>query len=169
MTDRRLHSIAWVIACLLLSACSSAVRWEPKPAPVVVKTTPSPTSRLSTSIGASVVKTASRQVGAPYRFGGASPKGFDCSGLVHYAYRNAGLRVPRTTTSLYRTARPVSLNELQLGDILFFYFDDKIGHVAIYTGGRSFVHAPSSGKYVVRGSLESRFWRQRLVSAGRLY
>jgi len=116
-----------------------------------------------------VVKTASRQVGAPYRFGGASPKGFDCSGLVHYAYRNAGLRVPRTTTSLYRTARPVSLNELQLGDILFFYFDDKIGHVAIYTGGRSFVHAPSSGKYVVRGSLESRFWRQRLVSAGRLY
>lgn len=158
-----------ILLCAALSACSSAVRWEPAATPVAAYPQPQAAPATEQSVATRAVRVARQQVGAPYRYGGATPSGFDCSGLVQYAYRHAGLRVPRTTTALYRTANPVSLSELRPGDILFFYFDNKVGHVALYTGDGRFVHAPSSGKYVVRGSLENQFWRERLVSAGRLY
>ncbi|GAB4349675.1 MAG: C40 family peptidase [Gammaproteobacteria bacterium] len=155
--------------CTLLGACSSAVRWEPAAVEPAVTPSPDPRPAPSPSLGATVVQAAYRQLGAPYRYGGATPRGFDCSGLVQYAYRRAGRRVPRTTTALYRTARPVDLGALRPGDLLFFHFDDKIGHVAIYAGGDRFIHAPSSGKQVVTGSLKNGFWRERLVGAGRLF
>ena len=169
MTNSPLRFALILTIPLLLGACSNAVRWDSAPAaPSSLDPGDSAVSAPS-SVATAVVNTANRQVGAPYRYGGTTPRGFDCSGLVYYAYRNAGLRVPRTTTALYRTANPITLDELQLGDILFFYFDNKVGHVAIYTGGTRFVHAPSSGKYVMRGSLDNQFWRERLVSAGRLF
>ena len=165
----RPHILLLLISTLLLGACSSAVRWDPQPATRTASKPSRVVLHRNASLGAEVVRTANLQVGVPYRYGGASPRGFDCSGLVHYAYREAGQRVPRTTTALYRTAQPVSLDELRPGDILFFYFDDKVGHVASYTGGGGFVHAPSSGKRVMQGTLRDRFWRERLVSAGRLF
>jgi len=107
-------------------------------------------------------------VGAPYRYGGATPDGFDCSGLVYYSYGQAGIRVPRTSTEQYRRARPVRMAELRAGDLLFFNVSPrKVSHVGIYLGGGVFIHAPSSGKRVSTTALASPYWRERLVGAGR--
>ena len=120
--------------------------------------------------GRRVALTALQWLGTPYRYGGASPEGFDCSGLVWYSYRQLGRRVPRTTSGLRADSRPVPTAELRPGDLLFFRFTggSKVSHVGIYLGDRRFVHAPSRGGRVSRARLDSAFWRSRLVGAGRL-
>jgi len=115
-----------------------------------------------------VVSAATRVLGSPYRYGGYSPRGFDCSGLVYYAHRQAGIAVPRTTQAQRRQARPVSLTALRAGDLLFFDLEGKkVSHVGIFVSPGRFIHAPSSGKAVSYASLRSQFWSSRLVGAGR--
>lgn len=109
-----------------------------------------------------------RMIGAPYRYGGADPSGFDCSGLVSYAYAQAGIRTPRTAAAQYRASRPLGLDEARPGDLVFFRYSGRVSHVGIYLGDARFVHAPSTGKRVTIGNLDSRHYRQRFVRAGRL-
>ena len=96
----------------------------------------------------------------PYRYGGADRQGFDCSGLVYYAYSNAGKRVARTTAGLWSSLKPVAKNRLQVGDVLFFNIDGKPSHVGLYLGRGKFVHAPSTGRHVVVADLGSEFYRR---------
>ncbi len=110
---------------------------------------------------------AMQQVGVPYRYGGSTPQGFDCSGLIYYAYSRAGKNVPRTTGSLWSGIQPVANNSLQVGDVLFFRIEGKMSHVGMYIGDNQFVHAPSSGKFVTVGSLQSDFYRKAFLRAGR--
>jgi cell wall-associated NlpC family hydrolase len=111
---------------------------------------------------------AAMQVGAPYRYGGASPRGFDCSGLVYYAYRRAGIRVPRTTYAQLHNAHRVPAGQLRPGDLVFFRLDHRpVSHVGIYAGNNRFVHAPSSGKRVTYGVMNDPYWQTRFVAAGR--
>ncbi len=108
-------------------------------------------------------------VGKPYRYGGASPGGFDCSGLVLYSFRQAGVSLPHNTAQQRSAARPVKLAELRRGDLLFFDQEGKkYGHVGIYVGGGKFVHAPSSGKSVRSDRLDSSYWKKYLSEARRL-
>lgn len=110
------------------------------------------------------------QLGAPYRYGGASPRGFDCSGLVYYAYRQAGIRVPRTTRAQLRNAVQVPRSGMQPGDLVFFKLDRRpVSHVGIYTGNNRFVHAPSSGKQVTLATMNDPYWQARFVIAGRYF
>ena len=113
---------------------------------------------------------AVRQVGAPYRYGGRGPGGFDCSGLVVYSYARVGLAgLPHSAAALERQARPVGLAELAPGDLLFFRPDgEKASHVAIYLGDRTFVHAPSRGRPVETVSFDHVHWGPRIRQAGRL-
>lgn len=112
---------------------------------------------------------AAAVVGTPYRYGGDSPAGFDCSGLVYYAYLQAGKRPPRTTTEQYRLTRRVPVSGLRPGDLVFFTIDGpKVSHVGIYAGDGRFIHAASSGKSVAYASLANPYWRERLTGAGRL-
>ena len=112
---------------------------------------------------------ATAQVGAPYRYGGSSPRGFDCSGLVYYSYRKAGIDVPRTTSAQLRAVNRVALSQLNPGDLLFFKLGRQpVSHVAIYTGNGRFIHAPSSGKRVSYDSMSNPYWKTRLVAAGRI-
>jgi cell wall-associated NlpC family hydrolase len=113
------------------------------------------------------VQVALRQVGTPYRYGGAAPGGFDCSGLVHYSYLKAGKSVPRTTSQLWNATATVERRKIRAGDLLFFNIDGKMSHVGLYIGGSRFVHAPSSGKKVSVESLESDFYRHAFIRAGR--
>ncbi len=117
-----------------------------------------------------VADTARGMVGAPYRYGGSTPRGFDCSGLVVYSYAQAGAPgLPHSARALERRAQPVGISKLRLGDLLFFRLDGKkTTHVGIYVGDRSFVHAPSSGKKVERVSFDHIYWGPRLKYAGRL-
>ena len=113
------------------------------------------------------VAVAMQQVGVPYQFGGSTPRGFDCSGLVHYSYAQVGRSVPRTTATLWSGLRPISRSDMQVGDVLFFEISGKMSHVGLYIGRDQFVHAPSSGKSVSVDSLRSSFYSRAFVRAGR--
>jgi cell wall-associated NlpC family hydrolase len=125
------------------------------------------TGQVSRSIGQQAASIAVGQVGVPYRYGGNSPTGFDCSGLVHYSYLRAGKAVPRTTSQLWSGTSAVDRDEIRAGDILFFRIEGKMSHVGMYLGDNRFVHAPSSGKSVSIETLSSDFYRSAFVRAGR--
>jgi cell wall-associated NlpC family hydrolase len=112
-----------------------------------------------------VVRTAGQMIGTPYRYGGDSAQGFDCSGLVQYSHRKAGVRVPRTTASQLAQSRIPERGYLLPGDLLFFEIEwQKRRHVGIYEGNGVFIHAPSSGKKVSRASLNNPYWGKRLIA-----
>jgi len=109
-------------------------------------------------------------LGSPYKYGGATPKGFDCSGLVYYTHGQLGIPTPRTSLQQYKNAKSVDLNKLLSGDVVFFKLGkSNVSHVGIYVGNGKFIHAPKSGKHVTVDSLNDNYWRPRIVSAGRLY
>ena len=113
-----------------------------------------------------IVRRALRYQGVPYRYGGTTPKGFDCSGLVQYVYRQEGLRIPRTTRGQWQRARKVARSEIAAGDLLFFRMPGKGLHVGIYVGRERFIHAPSRGKTVRIDPLGPYWWRH-YMGAGR--
>ena len=120
-----------------------------------------------TGVGDQAAAIAMNQVGTPYRFGGSSPAGFDCSGLVQYSYARAGVSLPRTTRALWNNAAPVDRNRMRAGDLLFFNISGKMSHVGLYLGDGRFVHAPSSGKVVRIEDLRSDYYRRAFLRAGR--
>ncbi|WP_433255265.1 C40 family peptidase [Streptosporangium sp. CA-135522] len=114
-------------------------------AKVKAKAGTSKIARQKVRAGKAVVA-AKKQIGDPYRWGATGPGAFDCSGLVQYAWRKAGVSLPRITQSQYRAVRKkVSWSRLRPGDLLFFYGK---GHVGMYVGKGKMVHSPSSGKTV---------------------
>lgn len=116
-----------------------------------------------------VAMLALEMVGVPYRYGGADPRGgFDCSGLVFYAYTQNGFSVPRTSQDQFKAARKIALSEASEGDLVFFQDQEKLSHVGIYTGGGLFVHAPSTGTAVSVASLDEPYYQRHLVAVGRL-
>ncbi len=92
-----------------------------------------------------MVDGALSMLGQPYRFGGAAPGGFDCSGLVEYAAGSAGIRLPRTAHEQFRSGELVARGDVRPGDLIFMHLDHKELHVAIAIDGERFVHAPSKG------------------------
>ena len=150
-----LRNVALVAVALAIGACGSG--------PV------RPTAASPVTAGDRAAAVALDQVGVPYRYGGNTPRGFDCSGLVQYAYRQAGLSVPRTTRQLMSATEPVGMGQLRAGDLLFFSIAGKMSHVGMYVGDRRFVHAPQSGRAVSVASLDLPFYRAALVQAGRIY
>lgn len=117
-----------------------------------------------------VVINALAMLGTPYQYGGGEPhQGFDCSGLVNYSYRQAGLEVPRTAALQLKATRSVPVRELKPGDLLFFRIGGRrIDHVGIYLGDGRFVHAPATGSSVSKSSLSDKYWRKRFYRAGSL-
>ena len=97
-----------------------------------------------------VVGIAMQYLGVPYRWGGASPSGFDCSGFVMYVYAQVGVSLPHYTGAQYAMGVPVSQSDLQPGDLVFF---NGLGHVGIYIGGGQMIHAPHTGDVVKVSSL----------------
>jgi cell wall-associated NlpC family hydrolase len=92
------------------------------------------------------VDVAKDQIGDPYRFGGTGPGSFDCSGLVQYAWKKAGVRIPRVTNAQYAGIRKkVSFSSLKPGDLLFFR---GLGHVGMYVGRGKMIHSPRTGQTV---------------------
>ncbi|MEX2123073.1 MAG: C40 family peptidase [Woeseia sp.] len=139
------------------------------PAPeTVVQGAPQPSAGSPVrTTGEQAAVVAVRQVGVPYRYGGSSIKGFDCSGLVQFAYAGAGRKIPRTTGDLWQQMQPVSGGDLEVGDVLFFHIEGKVSHVGLYLGSRRFVHAPATGREVTVASLDSDFYRHAFIRGGR--
>jgi len=162
---RRIRHLALIaVIAVVASACSS----QPSVAPTVkndrrVVLQP----RATRAIGERAATVALGQLGVPYRYGGSSPTGFDCSGLVHYAYANVGKSVPRTTTGLWSELAPIDREDVRIGDLLFFSIAGKMSHVGMYLGRREFVHAPSTGRFVSVESLDSDYYSRAFIRAGR--
>ena len=119
----------------------------------------------------SVVAAAKRMLGVKYRYGGTSPnRGFDCSGLVQYSHKAAGIKLPRTTGQQYKHAKWIARKYLTAGDLVFFKtsISKSVSHVGIYLGNNKFIHAPSSGKRVKISSMKKKYWRKRFTGAGRV-
>jgi murein DD-endopeptidase len=119
-------------------------------------------------IGADAVRVALDMVGTPYVWGGNTPRGFDCSGLVQYSYILAGLELPRVTIKQRSASRAVSRKQLRPGDLLFFHIEGKrYSHIGIYIGDGQFVHAPRTGKFVTTASLSNPYWKKFFGGARR--
>jgi peptidoglycan DL-endopeptidase CwlO len=148
-----------------------ALQQQQAPAAALSSTVAPVGSSDSTSSGpapppthSSVVAIAERYLGVPYSWGGASPSGFDCSGLVMYVFAQVGVSLPHSSYSQYGMGTPVSRDQLQPGDLVFF---DGLGHVGIYVGGGSFIHAPHTGD-VVKISSISGWYASTYVGARRI-
>jgi cell wall-associated NlpC family hydrolase len=112
-----------------------------------------------------VVGIAMQYLGVPYVWGGSSPSGFDCSGLVSYAFAQLGVSVPHSTYAIWAMGSAVSKDALEPGDLVFF---DGLGHMGIYIGGGQFVHAPHTGDVVKVSSLGESWYASAYVGARRL-
>lgn len=119
------------------------------------------------TLGQRAATVAVRQIGVPYRYGGNTVAGFDCSGLAQFAYSQSGKKIPRTTKEQWRRLAPVARNDLQVGDLLFFRISGNISHVGMYLGKNRFVHAPSSGRDVGVEELNAAFYERAFVRGGR--
>lgn len=114
------------------------------------------------------------QIGKPYRWGGTSPRtGFDCSGLVYYAYKDlVKFRIPRTANEMYhlRDASPVDRGELENGDLVFFRTQGRgtADHVGVYVGNGKFIQSPRSGQDIQITSLSEDYWVRHYVGARRV-
>jgi cell wall-associated NlpC family hydrolase len=111
-------------------------------------------------------------LGTPYKLGGTDPaKGVDCSGLVHYVYKqSADLNLPHSAKALSQNGTPIKKDELKPGDLVFFHTLKKhFSHVGIYAGDGNFIHASSrEGKEVIVSSLDNSYWAKRFDGARRI-
>jgi cell wall-associated NlpC family hydrolase len=118
------------------------------------------------TVGDRAARIALRAVGVPYRWGGSSPaSGFDCSGLVYWAYGRVGIELPHSSYALYGEGRHVARTSMRPGDLVFF---SGLGHVGVYLGHGRMVHAPHSGRLVEVVSLGHSNYGSRLVGARRI-
>lgn len=117
-----------------------------------------------------IVLDALGQIGRPYRYGGTTPDGFDCSGLTQYVYGLQGLKLPRSSREQHKSGDEIDLDDAEPGDLLFYSFSrsGRIDHVAVYLGDGQAVHAPSSGKQVIVAPVAQRWWMDRYVDAVRV-
>jgi len=169
-TFRRLGAAA-LVAALLLAGCAAA----PPPPPPLGPVAPLP------AVGRNPQEMAIEQAlgdfhGAPYRAGGNTPAGVDCSGLVQALYQKAGIKVPRTVAQQFQEGQPVDRDELRFGDVVFFNrycqtrgrdvvvagflspgFADEVCHDGVYLGGGRFIHASPRGVFISR--LDAEVWR----------
>lgn len=120
--------------------------------------------------GQDIVSYAETFLGVPYVYGGTSPSGFDCSGLVYYCYKHFGYTVNRTAAGLAYSGTPVSSSSLQVGDIILFTSTDGsyVGHTGIYIGGGQFIHAPHTGDVVKISNLSDSYYTNHYWGARRV-
>jgi len=133
---------------------------EPELAAPAELSAPAPDARYG-----GVVGIAMQYLGVPYRWGGADPSGFDCSGFLMYVYAQVGVSLPHNAAMQYGLGTAVSKEQLQPGDLVFF---DGLGHNGMYIGGGQFIHSPHSGDVVKISSLSDSWYASTWVGARRL-
>jgi cell wall-associated NlpC family hydrolase len=163
----------WILAAVALGLAACAAHQPREPA---AARAPAATGSLVRPLGAEAdahgtaafVAAALAMVGQPYRWGGTEPGGFDCSGLIVYAARRAGLELPRTAREQAQSGGPVARKDVQAGDLVFLHLARKELHVGIALDAGHFVHSPSSGGTVRVDSLALRPYVNAFLQARRL-
>ncbi len=115
-----------------------------------------------------MMRVALKMRGKPYSYKGASPAGFDASGLVYYSHKEVGLQVPRSFKEQFAQSKPVPKDKIRPGDLVFFALGtDKPNHVGIYLGAKKFIHSPPTHNKVILSGIRNRNWAEALVRGGR--
>lgn len=128
-----------------------------------------PTAFAQESLGEKIVSTAKQYIGIPYRYGGTTTAGFDCSGFTSFVYRKFGIHLPRTSASQYNVGTSIHKNDLKPGDLVFFTTTSKqISHVGIYIGNNQFISATTSKGIKVDSLNDPYYWGSRYVGAKRV-
>lgn len=157
--NRRILMIALLSTPILLSGCSilgSSDRYDYTPID------------YDGSKGSKVLKTAMTQYGKAYKYGKSSPsEGFDCSGLIYWAYSQNGIRIPRNTFGQSKAGKWVSAKNARQGDIVVFRIGRRL-HTGLVADKGRFLHAPSSGHYIRMESLSNRYWKPKIVGYRRI-
>lgn len=147
----------WLFPCLFMLVLAGCANRELTPIEA-------PPNRAGISMERALILSHAQQaIGTPYRFGGNTPQGLDCSGLVEMTYRAAGIRVPRTADEQFRALPKVEAP--RPGDLLFFGDRRKATHVGIYRGDGQMIHAPGNGRTVVSVPLAIDYWQARFLGA----
>jgi cell wall-associated NlpC family hydrolase len=159
-------------AALCVAACATTshdVASPPMPTRAETPEFPEPPPAPGTPDARSLmIAAASSMLGQPYRYGGAAPGGFDCSGLAVYAAGGAGVRLPRTAAEQLQSGSKVARSELKAGDLIFMRLAGKELHVGIALDDHRFIHAPSSRGFVRIDSLASPPYSTGFIAARRV-
>jgi len=118
--------------------------------------------------GKQAVKVAEKYIGTPYRSGGTTSDGVDCSGLTFTVYRSIGIRLPRTSDEQARTGSHIDRGDLRPGDLVFFGKGSNVTHVGIYAEGGEFIHASTRARSVRYDRLDNKYFSNRYIGARRV-
>ena len=152
-----------LVSCLLFTGCATRITGIPSWGGARAESGPAAALKA--------VRSAQSQTGKLYRSGGSSPRtGFDCSGLIWWAYRQHGVNVPRVTSDQANAGFGVSRSAMRVGDILVFNTGSggRGLHTGLYAGRGSFIHSPSSGKRIRTDSVNNAYWSKRLIRVRRV-
>jgi cell wall-associated NlpC family hydrolase len=142
-------------------ALAATATYSPPAEEVAIPAAPPPDGSLASQ----VIAIAMQYLGTPYVWGGASPGGFDCSGLTSYAYAQIGVSLPHHAASQFNYGSAVSRDDLQPADLVFF---NGLGHMGMYIGGGQFIHAPHTGDVVKISSIYDSWYASTWVGARRV-
>ncbi|MCJ8007952.1 C40 family peptidase [Lederbergia wuyishanensis] len=143
---------------LLAVVMFAVIAFQPEAASAAVK---KPTA-------SSIVNQGKKYLGVRYVYGGATPKGFDCSGFTSYTFKQQGMALPRTAADQYKKGKSVSKKDLKAGDLVFFKTSSKpVSHVGIYIGSGKFIHSAGKGVAITNIN-DPYYWKSRYVGAKRV-
>ncbi len=165
--------VGMLLLTALLAGCGgySSIH-RPHDAPEATQSTDEPQTavepRPMDGTGAEAVKLAEEYIGTPYRSGGTTTAGVDCSGLTFSVYRKIGVRLPRTSDEQARAGNHIDRSDLRAGDLVFFGSGSNISHVGIYSSDGEFIHASTRARSVRYDSLDNKYFRNRYIGARRV-
>jgi cell wall-associated NlpC family hydrolase len=171
MTRREFKRLTWALALAPalagLAACTVSPRYTQQP---VQRTEVSPGDETRTLEGNAVVEEAQRYLGTPYRNGGTTKNGMDCSGLTWTVFKTFGVALPRTSRAQSLFGAEVDRATLRPGDLVFFRTNGSstVSHVGIYAGDGSFIHASTQHRRVKFDRLDNKYFKRRFVTARRV-
>lgn len=151
-----------ILLSSLLFGCSTQTRTTNTNSPPYYNSQ----QQASSPIRSTIVRNAYDNLGVPYRYGGTTRSGMDCSGLTQTVYKNSGIQIPRTTVQQRDASRTIAVRHLLPGDLIFFKTSAKSNHVGIYIGDRKFIHASTGSQRVKIDQMDQPYWRQRFVKFG---
>jgi cell wall-associated NlpC family hydrolase len=165
---RAVHTAGLLLALALAGCSTTHVAPAARTSPAAIPPPTAPIPGIVADPRLAIVLSATAMLGQPYRWGGAAPGGFDCSGLVVYATNGTGIQLPRTAQEQLRAGAPIRRGELRAGDLVFMRLKHKELHVGIAIDHDRFVHAPSTGGYVRIDSLDAPPYARGYLAARRI-